>query len=64
MVPALRRLLEVMPFLFGIGFIAPLIAQIMMVTGLEAPWGMSRVTVGLVLGAGWGSFATWRGRWL
>jgi hypothetical protein len=64
MLPATRQLLAIMPFLFGIGFIAPAIAQLMEHAGIGGVWGMSRVSCGLELGATWGGIANWRGRWL
>jgi hypothetical protein len=53
-----------MPFLFGIGFIAPLVAQSMAVWGWEAPSGMSPIMLGLLIGGSWGLYATIRGRWI
>lgn len=61
---AARRLQENLPFLFGIGFIAPLVKQIMPHIGLYAVWDVPPITVGLVIGATWGGLANWRGRWL
>jgi hypothetical protein len=61
---ALRKLFLVMPFLFGIGFIAPLIAQTMAYWDIAAPLGMSRIVFGLLIGAPWGLYAVWRGRWI
>lgn len=61
---AIRQLFHWMPFLFGIGFIAPLIAQTMQVWSIEAPLGMSRTAFGLLIGAPWGLYAVLRGRWL
>ena len=61
---AVRQLLNWMPFLFGIGFIAPLVAQSMAVWGVDAPWGMSRIAFGLLIGAPWGLYAVIRGRWV
>jgi hypothetical protein len=61
---ALRKLFLVMPFLFGIGFIAPLIAQTMAYWDIAAPLGMSRIIFGLLIGAPWGLYAVWRGRWI
>lgn len=61
---ALKKLFSVMPFLFGIGFIAPLIAQSMAYWDIAAPFGMSRVLFGLLIGAPWGLYATLRGRWI
>lgn len=61
---AIRHLLYWMPFLFGIGFIAPLIAQMMQYWDITAPWGLSRIAFGLLIGAPWGLVANLRGRWL
>ena len=61
---ALKLVFHWMPLLFGIGFIAPLIAQTMALWGWNAPWGMSRIAFGLLLGAPWGVYATLRGRWV
>ena len=61
---ALRKLFWIMPFLFGIGFIAPLIAQTMAYWDIAAPWGLSRISFGLLIGAPWGLYAMIRGRWL
>ena len=61
---ALKKLFYVMPFLFGIGFIAPLIAQTMAYWEVAAPFGMSRIVFGLLIGAPWGLYAMLRGRWI
>jgi hypothetical protein len=60
----LKHLLNWMPFLFGIGFIAPLIAQKMAWWDIAAPFGMSRIAFGLMIGAPWGLYAVLRGRWV
>jgi len=60
----LGTLFRFMPFLFGIGFIAPLIAQVMAARGIAAPLGLDRVAFGLAIGGAWGLYATIRGRWL
>ena len=61
---AIRQLLHWMPFLFGIGFIAPLVAQTMAYWHIAAPFGMSRIAFGLLIGAPWGLYAVLRGRWV
>lgn len=61
---AVKKLFEIMPFLFGIGFIAPLIAQIMLAADIRAPLEMSPITLGLAIGGVWGLIANIRGRWL
>jgi hypothetical protein len=64
MTEAIRRLFLVMPLLFGIGFIAPLTAQLMAVAGIEAPLGLSRIGFGLLFGGLWGLYANLKGRWI
>lgn len=64
MTEAIRRLFAVMPFLFGIGFIAPLTAQLMTVWGISGPFGISPIAFGLVFGGAWGLYANIKGRWL
>lgn len=59
-----KRLFAVMPLLFGVGFIAPLIAQSMAVWGIDPPLGMSHIVFGLAIGGSWGLVANIRGRWL
>jgi hypothetical protein len=61
---ALKKLFAVMPLLFGIGFIAPLIAQTMVLWHWPTPLGLSHVAFGLAIGALWGLYATLRGRWI
>ncbi len=60
---ALRQLFRWMPLLFGLGFIAPLVAQIMAAWDVAAPLGMSALRV---WPAGrrppWGLYAVLRGR--
>ena len=64
MTAAIRKLFSVMPFLFGIGFIAPLTAQLMVAAGISGPFGLTPIVVGLTLGAAWGLYAQITGRWL
>lgn len=61
---AVRKLFAIMPFLFGIGFIAPLTAQIMASFDVAAPLGMSHIIFGLIFGGTWGLIANIRGRWI
>jgi hypothetical protein len=61
---AVQQLFRWMPLLFGVGFIAPLIAQTMAYWEIEAPFGMSRIVFGLLIGAPWGLYAVLRGRWI
>ena len=61
---SLALLAHWMPFLFGIGFIAPVIATLMGLADIPAPPGMTRTMIGLLIGAPWGFYAVRRGRWI
>lgn len=52
------------PILFGIGFLAPLIAATLELTGISGPAGLSPIHCGLVLGIVLGAVARWRKTWL
>lgn len=62
MLPLVRLLFS--PLVFGCGFLAPLFAQILALTAFSAPFGMSNITVGLVIGGSWGLLAQLRGSWV
>jgi len=60
----LGLLLQGMPFIFGIGFIAPLITQLLeraLPAAAQAQWPL---LVGLAVGGTWGAVANLTGRWL
>jgi hypothetical protein len=61
---ALKGIFFIMPFLFGIGFIAPVTAELMTVAGIEAPLNLPRIGFGLLVGGAWGLYATVKGSWL
>jgi len=61
---ATKQLFDWMPLLFGVGFVAPLVAQAMGAWDIAAPFGMSRALFGLLIGAPWGLYALVRGRWI
>lgn len=50
--------------LFGIGFLAPLIAQSMDAASMSAPLGLGNLQFGLIVGTGAGLVAKARGRWV
>ncbi len=60
----LRQLFAIMPFLFGIGFIAPLIAQLLAAAGVEDVGGIIPIAIGLAIGGAWGLYANIKGRWI
>ena len=52
------------PVFFGIGFVAPLIAQSMDAAALSAPLGLSNIALGLIVGVSMGIVAKLRGTWV
>ena len=64
----LTRLIELIfkfgPFIFGVGFMAPLFAALIVRVGLVLPFGLTPLLAGLLLGGGLGLFAQLRGSWL
>lgn len=60
----LMGVFRIMPLLFGLGFLAPLLTQIIARAGWVPPAGLSPLVLGLAVGGAWGGFATLRGRWL
>ncbi len=60
----LKNILHFMPLIFGVGFLGPLLAQIMQMFGLQAPLGLAPLTLGLMIGGAWGGFAQLKGRWI
>lgn len=59
-----KKLSDLGPLLFGWGFVAPLIAQSLDAASIEAPWSLSSLAFGMLVGTLLGSLATWRGRWV
>ena len=57
-----RRFFGLMPLWFGIGFIAPLTAQIITAAGLAASVPVAPIVIGLVVGIVWGGAAVVTGR--
>jgi hypothetical protein len=52
------------PILFGVAFLAPLIAQSLEAASLPAPFGLEPIHFGLGLGLTLGVIAALRGRWV
>jgi hypothetical protein len=52
------------PVFFGLGFLAPLIASLMIALSIAAPFGLNEIHVGLVIGGTWGLIAKFGGRWI
>ncbi len=60
----ITRLFAIGPLLFGIAFMAPVIATLMHLVGLSAPFGLSPLQLGLAIGIVWGLVASKRGTWI
>ena len=60
----LKWLFAIGPVLFGVAFMAPVLAEIMTASGLTRPFGLSPVIIGLAAGLTWGTYALVRGRWI
>ncbi len=52
------------PLFFGLAFLAPLVAQVMVRLDLNAPFALSPLQFGLIIGAVLGLIATYRGKWI
>jgi hypothetical protein len=52
------------PLWFGLGFLAPLVAQSMDAMSIPAPFGLSTIVFGLLLGSTAGLVAKRRGSWI
>lgn len=63
MIAVIKTIFYFGPLLFGIGFIAPLTAQILEGAGWPLPFGVTPLIAGLILGGLWGGYAQVRGRW-
>lgn len=61
---SLKKLFPWGPLFFGIGFIAPLIAQSLDASSLSLPIGLSNLQFGLAVGASWGLLTKYRGSWI
>ena len=61
---AIRSLFFWGPLLFGFGFLAPLLAQILSANGVTTVFGLSPLMFGLLSGGALGLLAQVRGRWI
>ncbi|SIO20147.1 hypothetical protein SAMN02745824_3328 [Parasphingorhabdus marina DSM 22363] len=61
---AVAKIFEFAPLLWGLGFLAPLTAQILDMMHWAAPWGLTPLGFGFIIGGIWGIYAQVRGTWL
>ena len=64
MIQVLKTVFYLGPLLFGLGFLAPLTAQIISRTGWTPPFDLTPLIAGLIVGGGLGLLAQIRGRWI
>lgn len=55
---------RIIPFLFGVGFVAPLIAQVIERLRPDVAQQGWPTLLGLAIGGVWGGIANLRGRWI
>jgi hypothetical protein len=60
----ITSLFSIGPLLFGLIIMAPFIAALMGLAGISAPFGLTPLQTGLIIGFVWGSIATKRGSWI
>ena len=60
----LRPIFKILPLIFGLGFLGPVIAATLEATGPAGVAGIAPLTIGLVIGGTWGLVATIRGSWI
>lgn len=56
--------LAMLPLIFGVGFIAPLIAQSLDIMTWSRELGLPNLAIGLVIGGVWGAITCKTGRWI
>lgn len=64
MVQLIKTIFDFGPLIFGFGFLAPLIAQIIGAAGWSLPLGLTPLLGGLLIGGVLGLMAQVRGRWI
>lgn len=64
MLRIIQGFLGLLPLWFGIGFIAPLTAQIITALGWQAGLPVTPLVAGLTIGIVWGGSTVVRGRWI
>lgn len=64
MLTVLRHLFALGPLLFGLGFLAPLVAQTLIALNIDGVFGLPPLSIGLGVGGLYGLVAQLRGRWI
>jgi hypothetical protein len=61
---ALMGLFKIMPLIFGLGFVAPLISECLSAMAWSRDLGLPNLAIGLAIGGIWGAIAIKTGRWV
>lgn len=64
MIQVLKTVFYFGPLLFGLGFLTPLVSQIIQAAAWTPPFGLTPLMTGLIVGGGLGVLAQMRGRWI
>ena len=64
MIQVIKTIFYFGPLIFGLAFVAPLIAQSMVALEWTPPFGLTPLIAGLIIGGGYGLVAQLRGRWI
>ena len=64
MITVIKTIFYLGPMIFGLGFLAPLSAQIISAAGWTLPFGLTPLIAGLMIGGGLGLIAQIRGTWV
>ena len=64
MISVIKAIFYLGPLLFGLGFLAPLAAQIIQTMGWTPPFGLTPLLTGLIIGGTLGLIAQIRGTWV
>jgi len=64
MIQVIKTVFYFGPLIFGIGFVAPLSAEIIDAMSWTLPVGLSPLMAGLIIGGALGLLAQFRGRWI
>ncbi|MBV7258156.1 hypothetical protein [Erythrobacter crassostreae] len=61
---ALKLVAALLPIAFAFAFLVPVFDQGMQALGINAPFGLSTLTLAVIIGGGWGLVAQVTGRWI
>ncbi len=64
MASILALIAKFLPLIFAVGFVIPVLAQLILAIGWTAPFGLGPLHFAALTGGGWGVFAQIKGRWI